>query len=221
MGITGKNFDMLSELGGQLDPGRAAAHNYDVEIGAGVNSLEDPAAETIAECISFTDVVDEVAILSNTWCSEVIGAAADRQDQRVVWNGPTGKCFCGVRQRNRAELYHLAATIQARKFARPVSQAAALGVRNEADILDGIVRSACCECVQHGFPDMRTIVIDKQDFSGLTSCEVTAQVRRGHHSRNPATHNHDTVHRFFSSRLRSPNLQHVAVACHATARPSS
>jgi hypothetical protein len=45
---------------------------------------------------------------------------------------------------------------------------------------------------------MRTIVIDKQDFGGLTSREATAEVRRNHDSRNPATHNNDTVHRFFS-----------------------
>jgi len=59
---------------------------------------------------------------------------------------------------------------------------------------------------EHGFPDMRTIVIGKQDFGGLAPREATAQVRRSHDSRYPATHNDDTVHRFFSCPLPKPHF---------------
>jgi hypothetical protein len=48
---------------------------------------------------------------------------------------------------------------------------------------------------------MRKGVIEKQDFGGFTPREATAEVCRNHESRNPATHNDDTVHSFFSCPL--------------------
>jgi hypothetical protein len=104
-----------------------------------------------------------------------IRAAADRKDQCIVGKRPAGKLF-PVRHRNGAELDSFSAPTQAREFPRPVSEVVPLRMRDETNVLVGVVGSSRCESMQHRFPDMGKVVIDEQNVGQLAARQPPAQV---------------------------------------------
>jgi DNA-binding transcriptional LysR family regulator len=157
------------------------------------NRHEDPAAQPVAEEQRLPDVVDEVTVLNNAGCSKIVRAAADRKDQCIVGKRPAGKLF-PVRHRNGAELDSFSAPTQAREFPRPVSEVVPLRMRDETNVLVGVVGSSRCESMQHRFPDMRKVVIDEQNVGQLAARQPPAQVGCCDNPSDPATYDNDTVH---------------------------
>src|SRR5215472_1013219 len=183
----------MTQFRSELDSGGAATDDRQMQVGAGRNRHEDPAAQPVAEEQRLPDVVDEVTVLNDAGCSKIVRAAADRKDQCIVGKRPAGKLF-PVRHRNGAELDSFSAPTQAREFPRPVSEVVPLRMRDETNVLVGVVGSSRCESMQHRFPDMGEVVIDEQNVGQLAARQPPAQVSCCDDPSDPATYHNDTVH---------------------------
>ena len=82
---------MMTQFRSELDSGRAAADDHQMQVGPGRNRHEDPAAQPVAEEQRLPDVVDEVTVLNDAGCSKIVRAAADRKDQCIVGKRTAGK----------------------------------------------------------------------------------------------------------------------------------
>src|SRR6516162_5110930 len=67
-------------------------------------------------------------------------------------------------------------------------------MRDETNVLVGVVGSSRCESMQHRFPDMGEVVIDEQNVGQLAARQPPAQVGCCHNPSDPATYHNDTVH---------------------------
>jgi len=67
---------MMTQFRSELDSGRAAADDYQMQVGAGRNRHEDPAAQPVTEEQRLPDVIDEVTVLNDAGCSKIVRAAA-------------------------------------------------------------------------------------------------------------------------------------------------
>jgi len=81
----------MTQFRSELNSGGAAADDHQMQVGAGRNRYEDPAAQPVAEEQRLPDVVDEVTVLSDAGCSKIVRAAADRKDQCIVGKRTAGK----------------------------------------------------------------------------------------------------------------------------------
>jgi hypothetical protein len=192
-GVPRQGLNVMTQFRSELDSGGAAADDHQMQVGAGRNRHEDPAAQPVAEEQRLPDVVDEVTVLNDAGCSKIVRAAADRKDQCIVGKRPAGKLF-PVRHRNGAELDSFSAPTQAREFPRPVPEVVPLRMRDETNVLVGVVGSSRCESMQHRFPDMGEVVIDEQNVGQLAARQPPAQVGCCDNPSDPATYHNDTVH---------------------------
>src|SRR5262249_16973207 len=185
--------NVMTQFRSELDSGGAAADDHQMQVGAGRNRHEDPAAQPVAEEQRLPDVVDEVTVLNDAGCSKIVRAAADRKDQCIVGKRPAGKLF-PVWHRNGAELDSFSVPAQAREFPRPVPEVVPLRMRDETNVLIGVVGSSRCESMQHRFPHMGEVVIDEQNVGQLAARQPPAQMSCCDDPSDPATYHNDTVH---------------------------
>src|SRR5262249_6893823 len=65
---------------------------------------------------------------------------------------------------------------QAREFSRPVPEMVPLRMRDETNVLVGVIGSSRCESMQHRFPNMGEVVIDEQNVGQLAARQPPAQM---------------------------------------------
>ena len=82
--IARRQLDHAGQLGGQFDAGRATADDGDVDGSILKHAARYMGTQSRIECVSLVLAVDEVTMLGNPWCPEIVRTTAERQDEHVV-----------------------------------------------------------------------------------------------------------------------------------------
>ena len=91
-----------------------------------------------------------------------------------------------------------------------------LRMRDETNVLVGVVGSSGCESMQHRFPDVGEVVIDEQNVGQLAARQLPAQVGRCDKPSDPATYHNDTVHIACPSTSLLPRMGEVKTGARLT-----
>ncbi|MCY1287042.1 hypothetical protein D9M70_360280 [compost metagenome] len=145
------------QFGGQLHAGGAGADYGDADLVVGV--LLGVSAQVVAEQLAMEALrllagVEEDAVLGRALGAEIIGGAADRQDQAVVGQLARGHEFAPVLVMGGGQLDDLARAVQPAHAAKLELEVVPLGLGDVVQlVLRGVERTGR-HFMQQGFPYM-------------------------------------------------------------------
>ena len=119
--------------------------------------------QPLAETLRLTDGIECMKFRRALHAKECRGAA-DRDDQRVVFERARGKEFGAVVVEHGAECEALARPIQPGQIALLKLEAMPARLRRIFEFLRERVHAACRDLMQQRLPDMRRIAVDQRDL---------------------------------------------------------
>ncbi|MCY1423606.1 hypothetical protein D9M71_393220 [compost metagenome] len=155
--VGGQFMCRVVQLGGQFDAGGAGADYGDADLVVGV--LLGVGAQVVAEQLAVEALgllagVEEDAVLGRAFGTEVVGGAADRQDQAVVGQLACGHEFAPVLVMGGGQLDDLALAVQPAHAAELELEVVPLGLGDVVQlVLRGVERTGR-HFMQQGFPYM-------------------------------------------------------------------
>ena len=183
-------FGQLHQLGRQLHAGGAGADDGHLQGLALGHAAHHAQADFAVEVVGLAARIDHVAMLQHAGRAEVVGPAADGDDQLVVADAARGHHFAPVGGTDGGQDDFLACAVQAFHGAGLVGEAGVRGLGQVGGLLLRQVARAGGNGVQHGLPDVGGIGIDQGHRGGVRVAQL-AQCRGDFQPRDPATHDHD------------------------------
>ncbi|KIU36871.1 hypothetical protein SR39_03850 [Methylobacterium radiotolerans] len=169
--VVGEEVDGVLELGGQLDTGRTAADDGDLQQTAAVEPGQEMAPQLLVEVLGLGQIVDRQAMLGHARRAEIVGAAADGEHQQVVGALHLREPLRGLdREPDVPGL-----PVDADEGAGLEAEAVAARLGEEVHLLPVGPGGAGREGVQHRLPDMREAAIGEGDVGSPAASEA-----RGH-----------------------------------------
>ena len=181
----------LADLRRELDAGRAAADDGDVQDRIIDRRVRHLRPQPIVEGFGLVQIVDEVAVFGHALGAEIVGPAADGEDQGVVVEAARRELGIAVGEQQRRQVEPAALPIQPVQAARPVVEMVPAGLGDEAHLFVVRVRTAGGEGVQHRLPDVRRTAVDEQDLRPPEAAEPVAALGRQQHPGNAAADDQD------------------------------
>ena len=162
VGITRRKLDHPTQLSGQFDPCRATPDDGDVDSPILKYAAHYVCSQSRIECVSLVLAVDEVTMLGNPWRPEIVRAAAEREDEHVVFQ------VTRVRDRfagtvHRRETHALGCPVDRRELAGNVVEAMVPRVQQILHLLLMDVRGARRKRMKDRLPHMRPAAVDQCD----------------------------------------------------------
>ena len=186
------------QLRRELDAGGAGADDRDMQLlgpqrlglGVGTNVGVD---ETPMKPRGLRRIVEGNREFARARRAEVVGPAADGDDQRVVWHRPrwTHQIAVGIDERRDLDL--AARAVEAGHAADAIDESVPVGLGEVVGFVDANVHAACGELVQVRLPEVRARGLDQRDVRQLAATERIAEPGRELEAAGAAADDDDAV----------------------------
>lgn len=208
--IAGGEVERVVDLPGQLRAGGAGPDDGDGKrlVRTVGERPDDLLAHRDGEGFRLVAAVDEAAMLLGAGRAEVVGMAADREDERVIGQAG-GDGVLPVRPLQRAQRQPPPRPVQPAQQARPVGEAVPPRMGEVGDLFLRRVERAGRDLVQPGFPDIAAAAVHQGDGIGDGPAPAVRQTDGQVQPRRAAAHHHDAV------RLPCRALRAAPTDCHA------
>ena len=172
----------LVQLGGKLRAGRAGADDGDLQLlgpqrlGLGVGAdagVDQPAVEARG----LIGRLERDGVLLDAGRAEIVGEAADGDDERVVAELPRRRDLPPLLVDDRRHLDDAAAPVDARHLAGAIGEAVPVGLGQVVDLVEAEVHAAGGDLVQQRLPQVRALAVDQGDRGLAAPAELVAQPR--------------------------------------------
>ena len=166
------------QLGGQLDPGGAGADDGHADLALVVAArvgAQVVAEQLAVEALGLGGGVEQDAVLGHARCAEIIGAAADGDDQGVVVQAARRYQLAAVLVEGRGQADALGGAVQALQAADLELEVVPLGLGDIVELVLGRVQRAGGHFVQQRFPQVGEIGVNQGDVGLATLAQGAAQ----------------------------------------------
>ena len=172
----------LVQLGRQLRPRRAGADDGDLQLlrpqrlllHVGADAGVDQAG---VEARGLVGGLERDGVLLDAGRAEVVGQAADGDDERVVADLLGRRDLAPLRIDERRHVHDAAGPVEAGHVARAIGEAVPVGLGQVVDLVEALVHAAGGDLVQQRLPQVRALAVDQRDRGLAAPSQLVAEAR--------------------------------------------
>ncbi len=186
------------QLGGELGSRRAGADNGDMQLAGTDRSVlvlraQAGVDQTVVEPAGLLGGLQRHGVFRRARRAEIVGDAADGDDQRVVTDRRLRADFAPLDILRGGQGDGFGVAVEASHFAVAEAEMAPMRLRDVVELVLRAAQASGGDGMQQRFPDMRAAAIDERDTGALSPAEPLAELGRQLQSGGAAADNDDVM----------------------------
>ena len=186
------------QLCGELGAGRAGADDGDVQLARAdgrvlVLRAKARVDQAVVESAGLLGGFQRDGVFRRAGRSEIVGDAADGDDQRVVGDRRLRADFASFAVLRCGEVDGLGGAVEADHFAVAIAEMVPMRLRDVIEFVLGAAQAPRGDGMQQRLPDVGAAAVDERDPRAVLAAEAVAELRRQLQSGGAAADNDDMV----------------------------